>query len=176
MRILISALLRRAEVFLTAFSTKIEDIPEILLLLADFLKKEPNESFLGTSIGKDLEVPLTLTPEAEKRFKEKTEKYPFIYNSGNVKKWFTSFNMLYTIGEVLTQIAMPLEALNMKSPELEYPINALYHIWGSMGHMNAKSLVDRFKNKSAGDAKKVLISKLEASAETIKKEIVPLLK
>jgi hypothetical protein len=161
---------------LTAFSTKIEDIPEILLLLADFLKKEPNESFLGTSIGKDLEVPLTLTPEAEKRFKEKTEKYPFIYNSGNVKKWFTSFNMLYTIGEVLTQISMPIEALNMKKPELGYHIEALYHIWDSMENMSARGLVEKFKNHSTGDTKRVLISKLKASAETIKSEILPLLK
>jgi hypothetical protein len=175
MKIIISTILRRAEILLTAYSTKIEDIPKILQLLADFLKKEPTENYLTTHI-EDAEEPLTLTPEAKERFKIFTEDYPLIYKSGEPKVLHSSFNLLYVIGEVLTQITMPLEALSMKNHELEYPINALYHIWGSIGDMSSWSIVNKFKNRSAGDAKKMLVSKLEASAETLKKEILTLLK
>lgn len=175
MRIIISTLIKQAGFLLTAFATKIEDIPEILQLLVDFLKKEPEENY-STSSFEDLEVPLTLSSEAVTRFKSLTNKFPSMYISGLFPdKEKAPFNLVYIIGQVLTNIAMVLEYLNMHNTEEASHINALYHIWGSMENMNARSLVNKYKNKSTGDAKKALISKLEASIRIVKEEIIPLL-
>lgn len=173
MHILISTFLKQASIFLNAFSTKVEEIPEILQLLADFLKKEPLKNF--TYHFGDLKVPFTLIPgpgSSEEHFKTFTEKFPSIYKSGLFpEKEKAPINLIYVIGQVLTNIAIVLEYLNMgtESKELKSQINSVYEIWGSMRHMNARKLVDKYKNESAEHVKTDLISNLEASAKIIKK-------
>jgi hypothetical protein len=172
MRISISTLLRQSWTALASSKAKIEEIPEILQLLADFLKKEPIENFT-TSIFGELHVPLSLNPEAEEHFKVATEKFKFIHTGGQYK-WMNLFNFIYATGQVLTNIVERLESLTIKyNPQLEMHLKSLYHLWGSMDQMNAQSLVNKYKNKSNKDAMMLLISKLEASAEIIKKEVLP---
>jgi hypothetical protein len=154
-------------------ATKIQEIPEMLESMTEFLRNEPEENFSNTSFEEVSDVPLTLNDKAIASFKKKTEKFPGLYATGKAGQH--EFNFLYVLGQLLTNAAMVFGSKEAENPELTSPARKFYAIWGSHREMNARNIVHKFAGRKTGDTKRALILRMTASVNVMKKEVLPLL-
>ena len=138
-------------------ATKIQEIPEMLEMMIEFLREEPEENFSNTSFEEVSDVPMTLNDKALASFKNKTEKFPGLYATGKAGQ--PEFNFLYVLGQLLTNAVMVFNAHETDKPELNGPARKFYAIWGSHKKMNARSLIDTFSGRKTGDTKRSLFLK-----------------
>jgi len=180
LNLLISSNLRRISMVLK-WATKVDDIPEMFKIMAEFLKKEPDENFSYFD-----EIPLNMNDKAFKTFEEMMAKFPEIINAGRAqtKREQTPVNFLITLGQMLVRVAWTFSLysdayvpkLKEKYKAIVPLIENLHQIWGSFKEMNATALAGNYYNKSTADTKKSLIQRLEDSATLVREKILPAIK
>jgi hypothetical protein len=177
---LISSDLRRISLILK-WATKVDDIPEMFQIMAEFLKKEPDKNFSYYD-----ELPLNMNDEAFSTFEKMMAKFPEVVSAGKAqtKREQTPVNFLITLGQMLVRVAWTfapyidayVPKLIEKYKNIVPLIENLHKIWGSFNEMNATALAGKYQNKSIPDTKRSLIQRMESSASLIRKKILPAIK
>lgn len=150
---------------------KISEFPRIFKLLAGFLDRTPETSFSEETFTarSAYQAPLLLSDKGKSKLRSTLKSYPHVYEAGLVGH---NLNLLNLVGQLLTSVEMRLETLEIKDPD-EYKkhegaIKEYRRLWGSKTRMSARSLYNRFKNKSISEAKDQLGRLLEESAQKLK--------
>jgi len=160
---------------------RVERIPVVLRKIADFIEKEPVESFFSAPLDVAKSVPFTLKDDREKALKESLgPQFIDVYEVGKFGKNL-NLNVLYMIGQALSTSYINLDAeLSMmnedRKPLMVEAIKKFMAEWtDEERRMNAGGVVRAYEHKSNEEIKSELPVKLKRSAELIEKDILPIL-